>query len=138
LFQGGIHPEWGNQDGYLDAVDKIDAAEFTTGQQGDLLTGITANDENVGCSYVDKVTRPGYCEEMEKKYREGLLDTDEQQNAQLDAGQTITFDESGMDGLVAAGSIGDIDWTTWCFEQQGPCKPLDAMALNEPQTNNVF
>jgi len=43
-----------------------DAAEFTTAQQGDLLTGITTNDENVGCSYVDKVTRPGYCEEMEK------------------------------------------------------------------------
>ena len=43
-----------------------DADEFTTGQQGDLLTGITTNDENVGCSYVDKVTRPGYCEEMEK------------------------------------------------------------------------
>ena len=111
-------------------------------------------DENVGCSYVDKVTRPGHCEEMEKKYREGLLNTDEQQNAQFDEtanrdmiitefpefvpGQTITFDESGMDGLVAAGSIGDIDWTTWCFEQQGPCKPLDAMALNEPQANNVF
>jgi len=61
-----------------------------------------------------------------------LLNADEQQNAQFD------FDESGMDGLVAARSIEDIDWTTWCFEQQGPCKPLDAMALNEPQTNNVF
>ena len=34
-------------------------------------------------------------------------------------GQTITFDESGMDGLVAAG-------------------PFDAVALNEPQNNNVF
>ena len=34
-------------------------------------------------------------------------------------GQAITFDESGMDGLVAAG-------------------PFDAVALNEPQTNNVF
>jgi hypothetical protein len=145
-------------------------------------------DENVGCSYVDKVTRPGHCEEMAKKYREGLLNTDEQQNTQFDAvtgyalsnddaasfdwfqmhhddgimdgyldtvetangdmiitefpeflpGQTITFEESGMDGLVAAGSVGDIDWRSWCFEQQGPCKPLDAMALNEPQNNNVF
>ena len=134
----------------------------------DSVTGETTNDENVGCSYVDKVTRPGYCEEMEKKYREGLLNTDEQQNAQFDAvtgyalnnddaasfdwfqthhddgimdgyldtvetangdmiitefpeflpGQTITFEESGMDGLVAAG-------------------PFDAVTLNEPQNNNV-
>ena len=146
-----------------------DAAEFTTAQQGDLLTGITTNDENVGCSYVDKVTRPSHCEEMAKKYRDGLLNTDEQQNAQFDAvtgyalnnddaasfdwfqmhhddgimdgyldtaetangdmiitefpeflpGQTITLDESGMDGLVAAG-------------------PFDAVTLNEPQNNNVF
>ena len=28
-FQGGIHPEWGNQDGYLDTVDKIDTNAFT-------------------------------------------------------------------------------------------------------------
>ena len=34
-------------------------------------------------------------------------------------GQAITFDESGMDGLVAAG-------------------PFDAVTLNEPQNNNVF
>ena len=34
-------------------------------------------------------------------------------------GQTITFDESGIDGLVAAG-------------------PFDAVILNEPQNNNVF
>ena len=34
-------------------------------------------------------------------------------------GQATTFDESGMDGLVAAG-------------------PFDAVTLNEPQTNNVF
>ena len=126
-------------------------------------------DEKVGCSYVDKVTRPGHCEEMAKKYREGLANTDEQQNTQFDVvtgyafnnddaagfdwfqthhddgimdgyldtvetangdmiitefpeylpGQTITFDESGMDGIVAAG-------------------PFDAVALNEPQNNNVF
>ena len=29
LFQGGIHPEWGNQDGYLDTFDKIDTNAFT-------------------------------------------------------------------------------------------------------------
>ena len=34
-------------------------------------------------------------------------------------GQATTFDESGMDGLVAAG-------------------PFDAVTLNEPQNNNVF
>ena len=34
-------------------------------------------------------------------------------------GQAITFEESGMDGLVAAG-------------------PFDAVTLNEPQNNNVF
>ena len=41
LFQGGIHPEWGNQDGYLDAVDKIDADAFTISDRAfnDPLTG---------------------------------------------------------------------------------------------------
>ena len=41
LFQGGIHPEWGNQDGYLDAVDKIDAEAFTISDSAanDPLTG---------------------------------------------------------------------------------------------------
>ena len=34
-------------------------------------------------------------------------------------GQAITFEESGMDGLVAAG-------------------PFDTAALNEPQNNNFF
>ena len=41
LFQGGIHPEWGNQDGYLDTVDKIDANAFTMSDSAfnDPLTG---------------------------------------------------------------------------------------------------
>ena len=170
-----------------------DAAEFTTGQQGDLLTGITTNDENVGGMY-NRVTGTGGTLITESSYNgvkvsDQLANFDEQQNAQFDAvtgyalnnddaasfdwfqthhddgimdgyseafvdgpihlstlteirefllGQAITFDEPAMDGLVADGRINNIDWTTWCFEQQGPCKPLDAMALNEPQNNNVF
>ena len=39
--------------------------------------------------------------------------------AELPLGQAITIEESGMDGLVAAG-------------------PFDAVTLNEPQNNNVF
>ena len=54
----------GDWTGWWDEMEP-DVAEGSA-YQGDLLTGITANDENVGCSYVDKVTRPGYCEEMEK------------------------------------------------------------------------
>jgi len=129
-------------------------------------------DENVGCSYSDKVTKRGNCSfdavtgyalnndgtasfdwfqmHHDDGIMDGYLDTAENTNGGwmtaepiteitgFPIGQAITFDESGMDGLVAAGSIGDIDWTSWCFKQQGPCKPLDAMALNEPQNNNVF
>ena len=62
---------------------------------------------------------------------DGYLDTAENVNGgwmttepiteitEFPLGQAITFDESGMDGLVAAG-------------------PFDAVALNEPQNNNVF
>ena len=154
-----------------------DAAEFTTAQQGDLLTGITTNDENVGGMY-NRVTGTGGTLITESSYNgekvsDQLANTDEQQNTQFDAvtgyalnnddaasfdwfqmhhddgimdgyldtaentnggwmtaepiteitgfpiGQAITFDESGMDGLVAAG-------------------PFDAVPLNEPQNNNVF
>ena len=58
---------------------------------------------------------------------DGYLDTVETANGDMIItefpeflpGQTITFEESGMDGLVAAG-------------------PFDAVTLNEPQNNNVF
>ena len=54
LFQGGIHPEWGNQDGYLDAVDKIDAEAFTISDSAanDPLTGgrqmMDTDDDSLG------------------------------------------------------------------------------------------
>ena len=141
--------------------------------EGDLLTGMKTNDENVGGMY-NRVTGTGGTLITESSYNgekvsDQLANVDEQQNAQFDAvtgyalnnddaasfdwfqmhhddgimdgyldtaetangdmiitefpeflpGQTITLDESGMDGLVAAG-------------------PFDAVTLNEPQNNNVF
>ncbi len=106
-------------------------------------------DENVGCSYSDKVTQRGNCSfdavsgyalnnddaaifdwfqmHHDDGIMDGYLDTAETANGDMIItefpeflpGQTITLDESGMDGLVAAG-------------------PFDAVALNEPQNNNVF
>ena len=126
-----------------------DAAEFTTGQQADLLTGIKTNEDGGVCSYADKVTQSGNCSfdavtgyalniddaagfdwfqmHHDDGIMDGYLDTVENANGDMIItefpeflpGQTITLDESGMDGLVAAG-------------------PFDAVTLNEPQNNNVF
>ena len=117
--------------------------------EADLLTGIKTNDDGGVCSYADKVTQSGNCSfdavtgyalnnddaagfdwfqmHHDDGIMDGYLDTAENANGDMIftespeflPGQTITFDESGMDGLVAAG-------------------PFDAVTLNEPQNNNVF
>ncbi len=58
-----------------------DAAEFTTAQQGDLLTGITTNDENVGGMY-NRVTATG-----------GTLITESSYNGVKVSDQLANFDE---------------------------------------------
>ena len=119
-----------------------DAAEFTTGQQADLLTGIKTNEDGGVCSYADKVTQSGNCsfdavtgyalnnddaasfDWFQTHHDDGIIEGTIERPIEIcgmefPPNQTITFDESGMDGLVAAG-------------------PFDAVALNEPQNNNVF
>ena len=86
----------------------------------DSLTGEGVANMDIGSSgwfqmHHDDGIMDGYLDTVETANRDMIIT----EFPQFVPGQTITFDESGMDGLVAAGSI-------------------DAMALNEPQTNNVF
>ena len=98
-------------------VDEDETYEQQNGQV-DAVTGYALNnDDAAGFDWFQMHHDDGI--------RDGYLDTAETANGDMIItefpeflpGQTITLDESGMDGLVAAG-------------------PFDAVTLNEPQNNN--
>jgi len=102
---------------FSDQSANVDEQQNT---QVDAVTGYSLNNDDVaGCDWFQM--------HRDDEIMDSCLDTVETANRDMiitefpefPLEQAITFEESGMDGLVAAG-------------------PFDAVALNGPQTNNVF
>ena len=93
--------------------DQLADADEQQNAQVDAVTGHALNNHNAA----------GF-DRFQMHHNDGIMDGTLERPIEIcgmefPPNQTITFDESGMDGLVAAG-------------------PFDAVTLNEPQNNNVF
>ena len=116
-----ITESWYNGEKVSDQLANVDERQNT---QFDAVTGYALNNDNAASfdwfqMHHDDGIMDGYLDTAENTNGGWMTAEPIRETTGFPLGQAITFDESGMDGLVAAG-------------------PFDAVTLNEAQNNNVF